>query len=133
MTNSRSRRYATVQTHSSTGLDSQTTLGSSTATSSTPGVRDRRRESRTQLTHSDRPDPRTQARSEVVNEQSIASIRDRPDDGLLDDEVLNEVVMAVNVTDRGIVGCAYYVASSEKLLLMEDMPLGGPDVVDACP
>lgn len=38
--------------------------------------------------------------------------------------------MAVNVTDRGSVGCAYYVARDEKLYFMEDLQLGGGDTVD---
>ncbi|KAF2173327.1 hypothetical protein M409DRAFT_62859 [Zasmidium cellare ATCC 36951] len=39
--------------------------------------------------------------------------------------------MAVNVTDRGSMGCAYYVAREEKLCMMEDIQLGGADMVDA--
>ncbi|KAL9092316.1 MAG: hypothetical protein Q9165_004490 [Trypethelium subeluteriae] len=48
-----------------------------------------------------------------------------------DADVLNEVVMAVDVRDRGDVGCCYYVARDEKLYFMEDVKLGGVDVVDA--
>ncbi|KAF2471929.1 uncharacterized protein BDR25DRAFT_366675 [Lindgomyces ingoldianus] len=44
---------------------------------------------------------------------------------------LNEVIMAVDVRERGTVGCCYYVARDEKLYFMEDMKLGGVDVVDA--
>ena len=40
--------------------------------------------------------------------------------------------MAVDVTTRGTVGCAYYIAADEKLYFMEDVELGGPDVVEAC-
>ena len=40
--------------------------------------------------------------------------------------------MGVNLTDRGTVGCAYYVARTETLYFMEDVKLGGADVVDAC-
>lgn len=39
--------------------------------------------------------------------------------------------MAVNVTDRGSVGCAYYVAQEQKLYFMEDVELGGPDIVES--
>lgn len=45
---------------------------------------------------------------------------------------LSEVIMAVNMTERGTVGCAYYVARNEKLYFMEDVVMGGADVVDAC-
>ncbi|KAK3708862.1 hypothetical protein LTR37_011192 [Vermiconidia calcicola] len=39
--------------------------------------------------------------------------------------------MAVNLTDRGTVGCAYYAARDEKLYFMEDAQMGGADIVDA--
>lgn len=73
---------------------------------------------------------------------------------IYDDEALTEIIMAVNVTDRGTVyvlpkmtaalscplanslllhsGCAYYDARNETLCFMEDVQLGGPDTVDAC-
>ena len=54
-----------------------------------------------------------------------------PDDFEADIDMQNEVVMAVNLTDRGTVGCAYYVARDEKLYFMEDVRMGGPDVIDA--
>ncbi|KAK0809733.1 hypothetical protein LTR75_005832 [Friedmanniomyces endolithicus] len=38
--------------------------------------------------------------------------------------------MAVNLTERGTVGCAYYVAREEKLYFLEDVKLGGPNIVD---
>ncbi|EMD01095.1 hypothetical protein BAUCODRAFT_62522 [Baudoinia panamericana UAMH 10762] len=47
-----------------------------------------------------------------------------------DTETLDEVVMAVDLSERGTVGCAYYVARQEKLYFMEDVQLGGPDIVD---
>jgi hypothetical protein len=47
------------------------------------------------------------------------------------DETLNEVIMAVDMTPRGTVGCCYYVARAEKLFFMEDIQLGDVDVVDA--
>jgi DNA mismatch repair protein MSH5 len=55
---------------------------------------------------------------------------DRPDD-LRDEDTLNEVVMAIDLTPRGTVGCCYYVARDEKLFFMEDIQLGDVDVVDA--
>jgi DNA mismatch repair protein MSH5 len=53
----------------------------------------------------------------------------RPDDLHVDD-TLNEVVMAVDMTPRGTVGCCYYVARDEKLFFMEDIQFGHVDVVD---
>lgn len=38
--------------------------------------------------------------------------------------------MAVDMRDRGTVGCCYYVARTEKLHLMEDVKFGSADVVD---
>ena len=49
-----------------------------------------------------------------------------------DQETLQEIVMAINVTDRNTIGCAYYTAREEKLLLMEDVQSGSPDIVDTC-
>lgn len=45
---------------------------------------------------------------------------------------LNEVIMAIDLRDRGTVGCCYYVAMEEKLYLMEDVKHGGLEVVQAC-
>jgi len=56
--------------------------------------------------------------------------RDNLDDGA-SDEALDEVVMAVDMKPRGTVGCAYYIAAQEKLYFMEDIELGGPDVIEA--
>lgn len=58
--------------------------------------------------------------------------RDHDDDDTIDDDSLNEVVMAVDLRDRGTVGCAYYVAAEEKLYFMEDYQLGGADIIEAC-
>ena len=49
-----------------------------------------------------------------------------------DSDSLNEVVMAVDIRDRGTVGCSYYVAREEKLYFMEDAKLVGPDIIEAC-
>lgn len=40
--------------------------------------------------------------------------------------------MAVNLTDRGAIGCAYYVAQTETLYFMEDVQMGDVDMVDSC-
>ncbi|KAF2832856.1 hypothetical protein CC86DRAFT_414515 [Ophiobolus disseminans] len=47
------------------------------------------------------------------------------------DDTLNEVIMAVDLTPRGTVGCCYYVARDEKMFFMEDIQMGDVDVVDA--
>jgi hypothetical protein len=71
----------------------------------------------------------------TVHRQPPASVtpsqpRDNFDDDARD-ESLDEIVMAVDMKPRGTVGCAYYVAAQEKLNFMEDIELGGPDVIEA--
>lgn len=67
-----------------------------------------------------------------VPESSIRGSSQLPgDDFGADLDMALEVVMAVDVTEKGTVGCAYYVARDEKLYFMEDVKPGGPDVVEA--
>ncbi|KAL8810476.1 MAG: hypothetical protein Q9200_002548 [Gallowayella weberi] len=47
-----------------------------------------------------------------------------------EDDSLNEVVMAIDLRDRGTVGCAYYVAREEKLYMMQDVTSGGIEMVE---
>ncbi|KAL8997254.1 MAG: hypothetical protein Q9169_003447 [Polycauliona sp. 2 TL-2023] len=47
-----------------------------------------------------------------------------------EDDSLNEVVMALDLRDRGTVGCAYYIAREEKLYMMQDVSSGGIDIID---
>lgn len=56
--------------------------------------------------------------------------RDNFDDNA-SDETLDEIVMAIDWKPRGTVGCAYYVAAQEKLYFMEDIELGGLDIIEA--
>lgn len=66
-----------------------------------------------------------------ADERSATATEQQNDAFGADLDSLDEVVMAVNLTDRGTVGCAYYVAREEKLYFMEDVKLGGADIVDA--
>lgn len=50
--------------------------------------------------------------------------------GREDDDSLNEIIMAVEMRERGTVGCAYYVAREEKLYLIEDIKMGNLDIID---
>lgn len=43
---------------------------------------------------------------------------------------MNEIVMAVDMKERGTLGCAYYIAREEKLRLMEDVKMASLDIVD---
>ncbi|WPG99670.1 Hypothetical protein R9X50_00248900 [Acrodontium crateriforme] len=67
------------------------------------------------------------AESSVLASQQLSL----DDDGSNGMDLLDEVVMAVGMTDSGTVGCAYYVAREEKLLFMEDLRLGSLEMVDA--
>lgn len=51
-------------------------------------------------------------------------------DGDLD--FLEEVVMAVNLLERGTLGCAYYVAKNETLYFMEDTKLASAALIETC-
>lgn len=43
---------------------------------------------------------------------------------------MNEVILAVDMRERGTLGCAYYIAREEKLCLMEDIKMAGLDLID---
>ena len=43
---------------------------------------------------------------------------------------MNEVIMAIDMRDRGTLGCAYYIAREERLCMMEDIKLAGLDVIE---
>ena len=82
--------------------------------------------------HSERPQSAASTRTFGEDDQ-IAAAPPRPQEYSDDDmELLSEVIMAVNLTEKGTVGCAYYVARDEKLYFMEDVQMGGPDVIDGC-
>lgn len=49
-----------------------------------------------------------------------------------DPDTADEIIMAVHYTERGSVGCAYYMARSETLFFMEDFRSGDASVVDSC-
>lgn len=46
------------------------------------------------------------------------------------DEDLCQVVMAVDIKERGTVGCCYYIAEEERLYILEDVEQGGMDVIE---
>lgn len=45
-------------------------------------------------------------------------------------DTLSEVIMAIDMDKDGRVGCAYYIAIDEMLLLEEDIAMGGVEAVD---
>ncbi len=81
------------------------------------------------------------SRTDSVAPTSHPAYNAPPDAGVLaecDDEILeredndslNEIVMAVDLRDRGTVGCCYYIARQEKLYMIEDVKSGGIEVID---
>ncbi len=62
-------------------------------------------------------------------------------EGGLDDQVgeeeleaeLYQTIMAIDVKERGTVGCCYYVAREEKLYLLEDVAYAGTEIIETCP
>ncbi|EFE30269.1 DNA mismatch repair protein Msh5, putative [Trichophyton benhamiae CBS 112371] len=65
--------------------------------------------------------------SNALPHSQVTTQEERLDD---DDEELCRVIMAVDMKDRGTVGCSYYSAQEEKLYVMEDIVYGGHDVID---
>ena len=58
------------------------------------------------------------------------------DDNVIQDredaDSLNEVVMCIDMRDRGTVGCCYYVARDQKMFVMSDVSYGGVEIVETC-
>ena len=71
-------------------------------------------------------------RSSVASEPASGHDENQDVDDDFGDDSLNEIIMAIDVRMRGTVGCAYYVAKDQRLYCMEDVKLGGPNVVEQC-
>ena len=55
---------------------------------------------------------------------------DRAEGGPEEDNDPDEVIMCVDMRERGTVGCCYYESSTGSLHLVEDVQCGGLDVID---
>jgi DNA mismatch repair protein MSH5 len=66
---------------------------------------------------------------EVLGRASLGNTGDEQGSNHSQD-TLNEIIMAIDVDKEGKVGCAYYVAMDEALVLEEDIPMGGIEAVD---
>lgn len=49
-----------------------------------------------------------------------------------DDDFPDQVIMAIDIGRKNNVGCAYYIAGEERLLCMEEVVLGGAEVIERC-
>lgn len=64
---------------------------------------------------------------DIVPVESDIDVQEREENDLLED-----VVMAIDLRDRETVGCSYYVAREEKLYCMKDVKCGGLEVMKMC-
>lgn len=115
----RSRQTSVAQ---STPTPAPQSRSCTSATSSTP----RPNRYRVQIQASAGPSSTPLPENGIRSTSNAHEIEQDPD---ADD--LNEVVMAVNMRERGTVGCAYYLARQETLYVMEDVQLGSVEVVEA--
>ncbi|CAN9167596.1 unnamed protein product [Alternaria alternata] len=75
--------------------------------------------------------PREQVRRGPFLDTSTDTPSEARNEAEENDDTLIEVIMAVDLTPRGTVGCCYYVARDEKLYFMEDIQCGDVDVIEA--
>ena len=68
----------------------------------------------------------------LLPDQVINSDSNVPEEDDFNDELQEYVIMAVNVGSKGNVGCCYYTARDEKLLLMADVGNRGLEILDSC-
>ena len=72
--------------------------------------------------------------SKTHQQQSISVPRDAIEEedaeGIEEDESMLERIMAVDMRDRGSIGCCYYIAANETLYLLEDIKSGGLETID---
>lgn len=48
------------------------------------------------------------------------------------DDLDHETILALDVKERGALGCAYYSASTDTLFVMEDLASGGMELLESC-
>lgn len=95
---------------------------------STPGPRSSTRHSATPGASRTSATPAPSRQSAIPAPVSFLPLHADADE---DADALNEVVLAVDLRERGTVGCTYYVARDEKLYFMEDAQLGGVETIEA--
>lgn len=73
-------------------------------------------------------DERTRNR-ELLRRPHFGHLADDESNSNHSSDALDEVIMAIDVEKDGKVGCAYYIAMDEALVLEEDIPMGGIEAV----
>ena len=69
--------------------------------------------------------------SNATSDHDIAS-RNEIEEAQEEGRTSEEVIMCIDVRDRGTVGCCYYDSSTGSLRLVEDIRCGGLDAIDTC-
>ncbi|KAI1610151.1 DNA mismatch repair protein MSH5 [Exophiala viscosa] len=70
---------------------------------------------------------RTKAQSERPQQNQRSQSARTPVSG---DDFPDQVIMALDIGGKGKIGCAYYVAGEERLFCMEEVVLGGVDIIE---
>lgn len=79
-----------------------------------------------------RPAYRHSRLSSVATPAVDATRKDLIDGEREDDSDPADVIMCVDIRERGSVGCCYYESSTGSLHLVEDMRCGGLEMIDTC-
>jgi DNA mismatch repair protein MSH5 len=66
---------------------------------------------------------------ELLGRSHFGHLADEESNSNQSQDALDEIIMAIDVEKDGKVGCAYYIAMDEALVLEEDIPMGGVDAV----
>ena len=66
---------------------------------------------------------------EVSRDEEVIEQQQELSEG--EEDFLDEVIMALDLRDRGTIGCAYYLARQEKLYVMGDIKAGSMETIDA--
>jgi hypothetical protein len=76
------------------------------------------------ISHGSSPNNGQCARAQTFAEDDV-QVQEREDA-----DAMNEIIMAVDMRERGTVGCAFYIAREEKLCMIQDILLSGLEVID---
>lgn len=61
--------------------------------------------------------------------RAVPSAIDEDENGVDD---LGEVVMAVDIKEKGTVGCCFYISREDRLGILSDVQFGGKTLIDMC-
>ncbi|KAL9109439.1 MAG: hypothetical protein Q9227_005947 [Pyrenula ochraceoflavens] len=73
----------------------------------------------------DKPDVSSQKGDGSGNIEDLSSLSQEDEDGDSD-----HIFLAVDIKERGTIGCAYYIAREERLYCMDDVKIGGLEIIE---